>query len=404
MHTEQVGRHSDHLDRDRQARQAGRRLGRRPHGRHDGARHRLRTANPREGIDFLPLTVDYREYTYASGRIPGGFFKREGKPTEKEVLTSRLIDRPIRPLFPSGWRYETQIIALCCPADTENDSDVLAITGASAALALSRSRSKRRSPACASAWSTAVRDQPDLRAAQERSLDLIVAGSKDGIVMVEAGARKSPKRRSCRRSRRARGHQARSSTTIDALAPRPARPKTASRQGDRPRVLPRGRREGLPAARRGDAHQGQARELRRVDQVLADLVARIPEDESSGAATKAIFKELKEKVMRDEILERGTSRRPAFDEIRPIWIEVGCSRAPTARCLHARRDAGARHRHARHRRRSAEDRDRRRRDVEALHAPLQLPAVLGRAKCSSCAGPAAARSATARWPSARWRR
>src|SRR5687768_11100721 len=94
-------------------------------------------ANAREGIDFLPLTVDYREYTYASGRIPGGFFKREGKPSEKEVLTSRLIDRPTRPLFPSGWRYETQIIALVLSADSDNDSDVLAITGAGAALALS---------------------------------------------------------------------------------------------------------------------------------------------------------------------------------------------------------------------------------------------------------------------------
>src|SRR6266550_3274915 len=95
-----------------------------------------RAANPREGIDFLPLTVDYREYTYASGRIPGGFFKREGKPAEKEVLTSRVIDRPIRPLFPPGWRYETQIIALVLSAVAENDTDVLAITGASAALAL----------------------------------------------------------------------------------------------------------------------------------------------------------------------------------------------------------------------------------------------------------------------------
>ena len=96
-----------------------------------------RAASAREGIDFLPLTVDYREYTYASGRIPGGFFKREGKPTEKEVLTSRLSDRPIRPLFAAGWRYETQVIALLLSADTENDSDVLAITGASAALAVS---------------------------------------------------------------------------------------------------------------------------------------------------------------------------------------------------------------------------------------------------------------------------
>src|SRR6187200_314825 len=95
-----------------------------------------RAANPRD-VDFLPLTVDYREYAYASGRIPGGFFKREGKAAEKEVLTSRLIDRPIRPLFPSGWRFETQIIALLMSADTENDADVLAITGASAALAIS---------------------------------------------------------------------------------------------------------------------------------------------------------------------------------------------------------------------------------------------------------------------------
>src|SRR5512139_1803131 len=87
-------------------------------------------ANPREGIDFLPLTVDYREYAYASGRIPGGFFKREGKPAEKEVLTSRLIDRPLRPLFPSGWRRETQIIALVLSADNANDTDVLAVTGA----------------------------------------------------------------------------------------------------------------------------------------------------------------------------------------------------------------------------------------------------------------------------------
>src|SRR5918995_4281446 len=89
-------------------------------------------ANPREGIDFLPLTVDYREYTYASGRIPGGFFKREGKATEKETLTSRVIDRPIRPLFPSGWRYETQIIAFVISADNDHDGDVLAISGASA--------------------------------------------------------------------------------------------------------------------------------------------------------------------------------------------------------------------------------------------------------------------------------
>src|SRR5215207_3495653 len=150
-------------------------------------------ANPREGIDFLPLTVDYREYTYASGRMPGGFFKREGKPSEKEVLTSRFIDRPIRPLFPAGWRHETQIIALVISADTDNDSDVLAITGASAALALASV------PLTRTIAGVRVGHvdgdfviNPTFEQRKRSTLDLIVAGSKDGIVMVEAGAKEVP--------------------------------------------------------------------------------------------------------------------------------------------------------------------------------------------------------------------
>src|SRR3954466_7434997 len=146
--------------------------------------------NPREGIDFLPLTVDYREYTYASGRIPGGFFKREGKPSEKEVLTSRLIDRPIRPLFPTGWRHETQVIALVLSADAEHDSDVLAITGASAALAISAIPFTRT---IAGVRVGHVDGQfvinPTFEQRKRSHIDLIVAGSKDGIVMVEAGAK-----------------------------------------------------------------------------------------------------------------------------------------------------------------------------------------------------------------------
>src|ERR1700737_3091931 len=97
------------------------------------------TANPdpREGIDFFPLTVDYREYTYAGGRIPGGFIKREGRPSEREILTSRMIDRPVRPMFAEGFKCETQIIAFVLSADTENDPDVCGINAASAALTLS---------------------------------------------------------------------------------------------------------------------------------------------------------------------------------------------------------------------------------------------------------------------------
>ena len=114
----------------------------------------------REGIDFLPLTVDYREYTYASGRIPGGFFKREGKPTEKEVLTSRFIDRPIRPLFPGGWNRETQVIALVLSADVDNDPDVLALTGASGDLEDPHPEDHRRGPRRSGRWR--VRRESDL--------------------------------------------------------------------------------------------------------------------------------------------------------------------------------------------------------------------------------------------------
>src|SRR5665213_3631745 len=93
--------------------------------------------DPREGIDFFPLTVDYREYTYAGGRIPGGFIKREGRPSEREILVCRQIDRPVRPLFPKGFRNETQVIVLVLSADKENYPDILGINAAGCALALS---------------------------------------------------------------------------------------------------------------------------------------------------------------------------------------------------------------------------------------------------------------------------
>src|SRR3954447_7217489 len=139
-------------------------------------------ANPREGIDFLPLTVDYREYTYASGRIPGGFFKREGKPAEKEVLTSRLIDRPIRPLFPAGWRYETQIVSLLISADAENDADVLAITGASAALSLSSIPfTKTIAGVRVGLINGAFVINPTYPERKQSKIALVVAGSADAI-------------------------------------------------------------------------------------------------------------------------------------------------------------------------------------------------------------------------------
>ncbi len=148
---------------------------------------------PKEGIDFLPLTVDYRENTYAAGRIPGGFFKREGRPTEKEILTSRLIDRPLRPLFPKGYGNETQIIAFVLSADGQNDPDILAINGASAALAVSGIPFTNTIGAVrVGRIAGKLTLNPTNKQREESEIDLIVAGTKDAVVMVEAGAREVP--------------------------------------------------------------------------------------------------------------------------------------------------------------------------------------------------------------------
>src|ERR1051325_2787520 len=144
---------------------------------------------PKPGAGFFPLTVDYREYTYAAGKIPGGFIKREGRPSEKEVLTSRLIDRPIRPLFPEGFLHETQIIAMGLSADPEQDPNSLAICGAAAALAIS----DIPFPYVLGGVRVGMRDgqylaNPTYTEGRESKLNIVVAGTEDGIVMVEAGA------------------------------------------------------------------------------------------------------------------------------------------------------------------------------------------------------------------------
>src|SRR5471032_3363944 len=221
------------------------------------------SANPREGIDFLPLTVDYREYTYASGRIPGGFFKREGKMAEKEVLTSRMIDRPTRPLFPAGWRYETQIIALVLSSDQENDTDVLAITGASVALALSDMPFEKT---IAAVRMGLVDGQyivnPTFKQRKESKLDLIVVGSNDGLVMVEAGAKEV---RGAGRHRAGNGARRDQADCSGDRRPRQGmRQEEDGRRGQGTLRRHRGRRrgQGLQAAAGSDAHPREARELR----------------------------------------------------------------------------------------------------------------------------------------------
>jgi polyribonucleotide nucleotidyltransferase len=145
---------------------------------------------PREGVDFLPLTVDYQEKFYAAGRIPGGYFKREGRPTEKETLVSRLIDRPVRPLFADGWRNETQVIVTTLSHDLENDPDILAMIAASAALTLSGA--PFMGPIGAARVGFINNEyvlNPVLDEMPESHLDLVVAGTQDAVLMVESEAK-----------------------------------------------------------------------------------------------------------------------------------------------------------------------------------------------------------------------
>ena len=283
--------------------------------------------SPREGIDFLPLTVDYREYAYASGRIPGGFFKRESKPTEKEVLTSRFIDRPIRPLFPFGWRHETQVIAFVISADKEQDSDVLAITGASAALALSSIPFTRT---IAGVRMGLVDGEylvnPTYEQRRKSDLDLVVAGSKDAIVMVEAGAREVSEDVILKALELAHAAIKEIVVGIEALAKDAGKTKRefAVKEID---AAVRKEIEAKAYAPLSAAMQikDKLENYGKVDATLAELLAGIPDDEpQKRAEAKAVFKELKEKVMKDEALERG--RRldgRKFDEIRAITIETG---------------------------------------------------------------------------------
>ena len=286
-----------------------------------------KAANQRVGIDFLPLTVDYREYTYASGRIPGGFFKREGKPTEKEVLTSRVIDRPLRPLFPSGWHYETQVIAMVLSADENYDSDVLALTGASAALAISDIPFQKTLAGVRVGFvDDALVINPTYEQRKRSSLDLVVAGTRDSIVMVEAGAKEVSEELIVKALDAAHAAIKDIVAAIDDLAKTCGKPKLTVeakaigtdfyREVEEKIYVP------LTEAMR---IRGKLENYERVDQVLADLVTSIPEEEvEHKTEAKAIFKELKEKVLRDEILDRGLRLDGrAFDEIRPIWSEVG---------------------------------------------------------------------------------
>src|SRR5438093_1053204 len=183
---------------------------------------------PTPNRDFVPLTVDYRERTYAAGKIPGGFFKREGRPTEKEVLSSRLIDRPIRPLFSKQFPYETQIMATVMSSDQENDADVLALIGASAAMCLS----DIPFPEPIGGVRVGRVDgrlviMPTLSQLDESDMDIVVAGTASDIILVEGGAREVSEGDMLKALEFAQGHIRRVTEVISSLVKDEGRPKRA---------------------------------------------------------------------------------------------------------------------------------------------------------------------------------
>jgi len=281
---------------------------------------------PKPDISFVPLTVDYRENTYAAGKIPGGFFKREGRPNEKEILTSRLIDRPIRPLFPDGWNCETQVIALVLSYDGENDPDTLAVTGASFALSLS----DIPFPIPIAAVRVGlVNDQivinPTELEQESSRLDLVVAAGAQDVVMVEAGA-----------------HEVSEDQILEAIQKgqdacrRIVELQVAMQQalGKTPRTFqaatdPEDLYKQVEDAVSGPLSEalsikGKIESYAAVARVKDMLLEGFPAGDERAGAARRIFESVLETLARREIVRRRRrwdNRR--FDEIRPITCEVG---------------------------------------------------------------------------------
>src|SRR4051812_16472537 len=286
-------------------------------------------AEPREGQDFFPLTVDYREYTYAGGRIPGGFIKREGRPSEREVLTARQIDRPIRPLFPENFKNETQVIALVLSADTENDPDVCAINGASCALALSDI--PFGGPVGAVRIGLVDGNMvvnPSYDEMRGSQLNIMVVGTKDGIVMIESGAKEVTEDRVVDAIEFAHGEIKKICSAITDLASRAGKPKrqVAAAEFDEKyyRDLKSKIGDRLADALDTKKHQ-KIDSYTKVAEIKKELKSKLPEgDEAASDKLEQYYEVMRERLFREQVTkDRVRPDRRKFDEIRPISIEVG---------------------------------------------------------------------------------
>ena len=278
-----------------------------------------------EGRDFLPLTVEYRERAYAGGRIPGGFFKREGRPDEKETLTCRLIDRPLRPLFPKGFRNEIQIINLVISADSENDPDVLAMIGSSCAMALSGI--PFAGPV--GAVRVALVDgklvaNPTYKQVAASPLELVMAGSEDAILMVESGGKEIAEEQMLEAL--AFGHErCKELTRIQKdLVTRAAKPRWAFEAAGVDPAL-QARVKELASAKVVQAlsvHEKQAR-AKALDAIFEEVFSAVGGDETQRAKVREAFEKVEKAEVRRLIVEKGIRvDGRSVKEVRPIWSEV----------------------------------------------------------------------------------
>jgi polyribonucleotide nucleotidyltransferase len=280
---------------------------------------------PKPNAGFFPLTVDYREYTYAAGKIPGGFIKREGRPSEKEILTSRMIDRPVRPLFPEGFLYETQIIGMVLSADPEQDPNSLAIVGAGAALAISDIPFQHVLGAVRVGMVKGVYTaNPTYSEGRESKLNIIVAATESGIVMVEAGAQQASEEEVIGAIDFGHTCCKKIAAAICELVAKVGKPKRVFT----PPVLDQALydqmfgqvREQLAEALNTEKYPKHESHIR-VAELKKQVVEALPEEQREEG--KKIYSALKERIFRDEMLKNR--RRPdgrAFDEIRQITIDT----------------------------------------------------------------------------------
>ena len=285
--------------------------------------------DPKEGIDFFPLTVEYREFTYAGGRIPGGFIKREGRPSEKEILTSRQIDRPIRPLFPETFRNETQVVAFVYSADKANDPDVLGINGASCALALSDI--PFHGPVGAVRIGIVDGEfvvNPTYSERLGSTLNIMVVGTEEGITMIESGAREIPEERVVDAIEFAHGEIKKIVAGIKDLVSRAGKQKreVAAVEFDQSYAdeLQAKVGERLKDALDTQKHP-KFESYALVKGVKDELKKALPEGDShAGKKLSKYYELLREKIFREQVLnERTRPDHRAFDEIRNVTIETG---------------------------------------------------------------------------------